>query len=167
MLFVQIQNIFLPVCSSSSSILSRPFAATVTNWVTSRLHEPSKPARSFSLLRRHQLDPQVEGQEARERGGSLVKGMVGQSNVSHTCCDSQVLWKAPPGYFFLLCCRRACSLCRVPEGFDPAPMEKEGVAGDPPYGTNGQNVLGKDQMFQPFTFKQTKNIFLELENVRS
>lgn len=46
-------------------------------------------------------------------------------------------------------------------------MEKEGVAGDPPYGTNGQNVLGKDQMFQPFTFKQTKNIFLELENVRS
>lgn len=79
MLFVQIQNIFLPVCSSSSSILSRPITATVTNWVTSRLHEPSKPARSFSLLHRHQLDPQGEGQEARERGGSLVKGIVGKA----------------------------------------------------------------------------------------
>lgn len=35
------------------------------------------------------------------------------------------------GYFFLLCCLRACSLCRAPDGFDPAPIEKEGVAGDP------------------------------------
>lgn len=135
------KTFFLPVCSSSSSILSRPFAATVPNWVMSRPREPSKPVRSFSLLRRHQLDPQGEGQEARERGGSLVEGMVGQSHVSHICCDSQVLWKAPPGYFFLLCCRRACSLCRVPEGFDPAPIEKEGVAGDPPYGTNGKKCV--------------------------
>lgn len=144
MLFVQIQNIFLSVCSSSSSILSRPFAATIPNWVTSRQHEPSKPARLFSLPHRHQLDPQGETQEAREHDGSLVKGMVGQSDVSHICCDSEVLWKAPPTYFFLLCWRRACSRCRVPEGFDPAPMENEGVPGVPNYWTNRQNV------FQPF-----------------
>lgn len=30
-----------------------------------------------------------------------------------------------------MCCLRACSLWRAPVGFDPAPIEKEGVAGDP------------------------------------
>lgn len=36
-----------------------------------------------------------------------------------------------PGYFFLGCCLLACSLCRAPDGLDPAPMEKEGVDGEP------------------------------------
>lgn len=40
-------------------------------------------------------------------------------------------WTHVAGYFFLLCCLRACSLCRDPDGFDPAPIEKEGAAGDP------------------------------------
>lgn len=40
-------------------------------------------------------------------------------------------WTHVEGYFFLLCCLRACSLWRAPVGFDPAPIEKEGVAGDP------------------------------------
>lgn len=40
-------------------------------------------------------------------------------------------WNDVAGYFFLLCCRLACSLCRAPDVFDPAPIEKEGVAGDP------------------------------------
>lgn len=30
-----------------------------------------------------------------------------------------------------MCSLRACSLWRLPAGFDPAPMEKEGAAGDP------------------------------------
>lgn len=63
-------------------------------------------------------------------------GDVGQGNVSQISCDGQVLLKngcltPAAGYFFLLCCRRACSLCRAPDGFEPAPIEKEGVAGDP------------------------------------
>lgn len=35
------------------------------------------------------------------------------------------------GHFFLLCCLRAGTRCLAPEGFDPAPMEKEGVGEDP------------------------------------
>lgn len=42
----------------------------------------------------------------------------------------KVLWFRSV-HFFLVCCRRAWSLCRVAEGFEPAPMEKEGVAGEP------------------------------------
>lgn len=37
----------------------------------------------FSFIHRHQFDPQGETQEAKERDGSLLKGMVGQSDVSH------------------------------------------------------------------------------------
>ena len=34
-------------------------------------------------------------------------------------------------YFFRVCCLRACSLWRAPDGLEPAPIEKDGVAGDP------------------------------------
>lgn len=85
MLFVQDQN-FLTVFSPSSSILSRPFAATVPNWVTSRQRELSEPACSFSLLcRRHvggQHDPQEEGEEEAE---SMVAAW------SRGCWDKAVL----------------------------------------------------------------------------
>lgn len=60
-----------------------------------------------------------------------------QSDVSQVSLSSNS--SSPPEaalrnwqvYFFLLCCRRACSRWRAPVGFDPAPMEKAGVAGEP------------------------------------
>lgn len=40
-------------------------------------------------------------------------------------------WTLKVGHFFLLCCLRAGTLCLAPDGFEPAPMEKEGVGEDP------------------------------------
>lgn len=58
--------------------------------------------------------------------------MLAKLAVAATAKSSEKrCWTRVAGYFFLLCCLRACSLCRAPDGFDPAPIEKEGVAGDP------------------------------------
>lgn len=60
-----------------------------------------------------------------------------QSNVSQIAIASTAgvlgkhYWTGAAGYFFLLCCLLACSLCRAPDGLDPAPIEKEGAAGEP------------------------------------
>lgn len=125
----------LTVFSPSSSILNRPFAATVPNWVTSRQRELSEPACSFSLLCRchvgGQHDPQEEGEEAESVVAAWSRGCWDKAMLARLAAIVKSSERSTPGYFFLLCCRRACSLCRVPDGFDPAPMEKEGVAGDP------------------------------------
>lgn len=56
--------------------------------------------------------------------------------ISHSSINSRSRLRSDArrtlaAHFFRLCCLRACSRCRAPDGFDPAPMEKEGVAGDP------------------------------------
>lgn len=82
-----------------------------------------------------QHNTREEGREARELWqpgwGMLVRAML-----ARLAATAKSFWKngcltPAAGYFFLLCCRRACSLCRAPDGFEPAPIEKEGVAGDP------------------------------------
>lgn len=77
-------------------------------------------------------------------------------------------WTHVAGYFFLLCCLRACSLCRAPDGFDPAPMEKEGVDGDPDSErTNedtGPELNANVADFNNFSFWDSSQICLHLHS---
>lgn len=52
-------------------------------------------------------------------------------------------WTHELGHFFLLCCLRAGTLCLAPDGFDPAPMEKEGVGEDPDCERKGMVIVAK------------------------